>query len=139
MQIELQMNPSRGLCECCESWMMTCFYLCSVSDMGHLLPHQLCFLLISLLACHCPAVSGLFEWLRQTEAPPAAAAAPPPPAAVVPALLAKDAQFEINTADEKFLAEAKHLEISQLDSCHYRVKSSLWAFKSTLLIFSPSP
>uniref|UniRef100_A0A3Q3X1H1 Uncharacterized protein n=1 Tax=Mola mola TaxID=94237 RepID=A0A3Q3X1H1_MOLML len=46
--------------------------------------------------------------------------ATPPPATVVPALLEKDAQFEMATVDEKFLAEAKHMEISPLDSCHYR-------------------
>ncbi|XP_022076314.2 protein brambleberry [Acanthochromis polyacanthus] len=89
-----------------------------------LLFHRLHLLLmISLLACHCPAVSGLFEWLRQTEAPPAAA--PPSPAPVVPALLAKDAQFEMETADEKFLAEAKQLQRSPLDSCHCRVVAQL--------------
>ncbi len=101
------------------------FALRSVPDMGRLLIHRLCFLLISMLACQCPAVSGLFEWLKRTEAPPAA---PPPPAAA-PALVAKDAQFEMATADEKFLAEAKQMEISPLDSCHYRVKLSLWALK----------
>ncbi|XP_070765554.1 protein brambleberry [Enoplosus armatus] len=93
--------------------------------MGHLLIHHLCFLLVGLLACQCPAVSGLFEWLRQTEAPPAAA--PPLSAAGVPALVAKDAQFEMATADEKFLAEAKQMEISPLDSCHYRVVARLKA------------
>ncbi|XP_045905555.1 protein brambleberry isoform X1 [Micropterus dolomieu] len=93
-------------------------------NMGRLLIHHLYFLLISLLACHCPTVSGLFEWLRQTEAPPAAA---PPPPSVVPALLAKDAQFEMATADEKFLAEAKQMDISQLDGCHYGVVAQLKA------------
>lgn len=77
----------------------------------------LILLTVSMLACWCPAVSGLFEWLRRAEAPPAAASPPP----VVPALLAKDAKFEMVTADEKFLAEAKQLELSPLDSCHYRV------------------
>ncbi|KAM9358582.1 protein brambleberry [Symphorus nematophorus] len=91
--------------------------------MGHPLIHHLCFLLISVLVCQCPAVSGLFEWLRRTEPPPPAAALPP--AAAVPALLAKDAQFEMATADEKFLAEAKNMEISPLDSCHYRVVARL--------------
>lgn len=91
----------------------------TVPDMGRLLIHHLCFLLISMLACQCPAVSGLFEWLRRTEAPPPTAAAA---AAVAPALVAKDAQFEMATADEKFLAEAKQMEISPLDSCHYRVQ-----------------
>lgn len=88
--------------------------------MVHLLIHQFYFLLVSMLACQCPTVSGLFEWLRGREAPPPAAAAASPPAAV-PALLVKNAQFEMATADEKFLAEAKHMEISPLDSCHYKV------------------
>ncbi|XP_044216967.1 protein brambleberry [Thunnus albacares] len=97
--------------------------------MGHLLLHHLYFLLISMLACQCPAVSGLFEWLRQTDnpPPPAAAAAAPPSPAAAPAFLAKDAQFEITTADEKFLAEAKQLELSPLDSCHHRVVARLKA------------
>uniref|UniRef100_A0A3P8R3G6 Brambleberry n=1 Tax=Astatotilapia calliptera TaxID=8154 RepID=A0A3P8R3G6_ASTCA len=72
---------------------------------------------------HCLAVNGLFEWLRLTEAP--RAAAPLQPAAVAPAHLAKDAQFEMATADEKFLAEAKQMELSPLDSCHYRVIARL--------------
>lgn len=94
--------------------------------MGQLLIPQLYFLLIiSVLACRCPTVSGLFDWLRRTEAPPATASAPP--AAAVPALLAKDAQFEMATADEKFLAEAKQMELSPLDSCHYRVVARLKA------------
>ncbi|XP_072244748.1 protein brambleberry [Leuresthes tenuis] len=67
-----------------------------------------------------PAASGLFEWLRQTPPPPAA---PPPSPAAAP--LREDAQFELATADEKFLAEAKQLELSPLDSCHYRVVAQL--------------
>lgn len=77
-----------------------------------------------MLACWSPAVNGLFEWLKGTEAPPPApqaAAAPPPSAAEVPALLEKDARFEMTTADERFLAESKLMELSPLDSCHYRV------------------
>ena len=114
--------------------------LCCVSDMGRPLIRHLCFLLISMLACQCPAVSGLFEWLRRTEAPSPAAAASSPPsaaAATVPALLTKDAQFEMATADEKFLAEAKNMELSPLDSCHYRVKLSL-EIQSFSLSFLPS-
>lgn len=92
--------------------------------MGHLLIHYPHLLLtVSMLACQCLAVNGLFEWLRLTEAP--RAAAPPQPAAVAPAHLAKDAQFEMATADEKFLAEAKQMELSPLDSCHYRVIARL--------------
>lgn len=82
-------------------------------------------LLIAVLVCPAPAVSGLFEWLRQPErrsSPPASPpASPPPPASVAPAVHAKDARFEMVAVDEKFLAEAKHMEISPLDSCHYGV------------------
>ncbi|XP_034386514.1 protein brambleberry [Cyclopterus lumpus] len=99
--------------------------------MGPLLVHHRYLLLICMLACWSPAVNGLFEWLKGTEAPPAAAAAagppPPPSAAEVPALLAKDARFEMTTADERFLAESKLMELSPLDSCHYRVVAQLKA------------
>lgn len=90
------------------------FVFCFVADMAHL------YLLICMLACHCP-VSGLFDWLKGGSAPKAAAAAAPPPppeAAEVPA------QFEMVTADERFLAEAKQMEISPLDGCHYKVNKS---------------
>uniref|UniRef100_A0A3Q2W471 Brambleberry n=2 Tax=Haplochromis burtoni TaxID=8153 RepID=A0A3Q2W471_HAPBU len=96
---------------------------CSDPDMGHLIHYLHLLLTVSMLACQCLAVNGLFEWLRLTEAP--RAAAPLQPAAVAPAHLAKDAQFEMATADEKFLAEAKQMELSPLDSCHYRVIARL--------------
>ncbi|CAK6964467.1 protein brambleberry [Scomber scombrus] len=92
-----------------------------------LLHHHMHFLLILLLlVCQFPVVSGLFEWLKQIDNPPAA---PPSPAAapVAPGLLAKDAQFEITTADEKFLAESKQLQLSPLDSCHHGVVARLKA------------
>lgn len=87
-----------------------------------MLPDVLIHLLITVLVCPAP-VSGLFEWLRQSErrSPPPPPAAAPPPASVAPTLLAKEARFEMVIADEKFLAEAKHMEISPLDSCHYGV------------------
>lgn len=87
-----------------------------------MLHHVLLHLLLTALVCPAPAVSGLFEWLRWPDrrSPPPAAA--PPPASVAPTLLAKEARFEMVVADEKFLAEAKHLEISRLDSCHYSVR-----------------
>ncbi|XP_061883484.1 protein brambleberry [Entelurus aequoreus] len=67
--------------------------------------------------------------------PPAAAELLPPPAAepLPPAaqlstvILAKDAPFEMATADEKFLAEAKQMALSPLDTCHQRVVSRLTA------------
>lgn len=83
--------------------------------------HQLCLLLIGTLVYQPLTASGLFEWLRRAEAPPPAEE-PPQPADLLPAPLAKDARFEMATADEKFLAEAKHFEISPLESCHYRVR-----------------
>ncbi|KAM4738716.1 protein brambleberry [Anableps anableps] len=89
--------------------------------MGHLLIHHP-LLLITVCMLVCPAVSGLFDWLRITQPPPAAAPPSPP---VAPVLLAKDAQFEMVTSDERFLAEAKQLELSPLDSCHYRVVARL--------------
>ncbi|XP_040896592.1 protein brambleberry isoform X2 [Toxotes jaculatrix] len=99
--------------------------------MGRLLILHLRYvLLIVMLACQCPAVSGLFEWLRQATPPPAAP--PPPAAAVAPAHLAKDAEFEMATADEKFLADAKQMELSPLDSCHYRVVARLKASCASL-------
>lgn len=105
------------------------FVFSCVSDMIHPPIHRLCLLLIGMLTCQSPTVSGLFEWLRRMDAPPPATESPPP-GAVVPVPLAKDAKFEIATADEKFLAEAKHLEISPLESCHYRVRTdeiaTLW-------------
>lgn len=73
-------------------------------------------LLLTACILASPAVSGLFEWLRSAPLP---AAAPPSP----PAHLEKDAPFEMMTADEKFLAEAKQMEHSPLTSCHYNVKS----------------
>lgn len=85
---------------------------------------QLCLLLIGSLLCQPRPASGLFEWLRRTEAPPPPAVEPPQPADALPAPLAKDAPFEMAIADEKFLAEAKHLEMSPLESCHYRVRIS---------------
>ncbi|KAL6108389.1 uncharacterized protein ACO6RY_18922 [Pungitius sinensis] len=97
--------------------------------MARLPIHHLYFLLMCMLACQCPAVNGLFEWLKGKETPPAAATQPPAaaPAAPVPTLLAKDAWFEMKTVDEGFLAESKQIELSPLDSCHYRVVAQLKA------------
>ncbi|KAF3690431.1 Protein brambleberry Precursor [Channa argus] len=70
-------------------------------------------------------VGGLFEWLKTTETAPASALSPP--VAAAPKHLAKDAQFEMVSVDDKFLAEAKQMELSPLDSCHYRVVARLKA------------
>lgn len=96
--------------------------------------HQLCLLLIGTLIYQPLTASGLFEWLRRAEAPPpppppAVEPPPPLPADLLPAPLAKDARFEMATADEKFLAEAKHFEISPLESCHCRVRIAALPFR----------
>ncbi|XP_061832404.1 protein brambleberry [Nerophis lumbriciformis] len=59
--------------------------------------------------------------------PPAAAEPLPPAAQLSTVILAKDASFEMATADEKFLAEAKQMALSPLDTCHQRVVSRLKA------------
>jgi len=104
-------------------------------DMVQPLIHRLQFML-TVCMLTCPAASGLFEWLRQTQPPPAA---PPPSPAAAP--LIEDAQFELATADEKFLAEAKQMELSPLDSCHYRVNMSSGAlnfsFEGHITILMP--
>ncbi|XP_034035306.1 protein brambleberry [Thalassophryne amazonica] len=78
--------------------------------------------LIGLMICSWPVVSGLFEWLRRTHPEPVPPPQYPP---VSPVALAKNAQFEMTTTDEKFLAEVKEIELSPLDSCHYKVVSRL--------------
>ncbi|XP_041696159.2 protein brambleberry isoform X2 [Coregonus clupeaformis] len=78
-------------------------------------------LLVCVLASRCGPVNGFFDWLKPTQ-PGAPALAP----SLVPGLPGGDAQpFEMTIADEKFLAEAKNMELSPLDSCHYRVVAQL--------------
>lgn len=100
-----------------ENKLLACF--CVDPDMVPLLTPRSHFLL-AICVLTCPPVSGLFEWLKNSWTPPAAAPPPPPPP---PAPLTKDAQFEMMTADEKFLTEAKQLELHPLDSCHYKVNT----------------
>ncbi|XP_037105283.1 protein brambleberry isoform X2 [Syngnathus acus] len=88
--------------------------------MGHLLSYRNCLLLLCIFSNWIPATTGLFEWLRQTEHPPAETA---PPSA--DAILAKEAQFEMSTGDERFLSEAKQMELNPLDSCHHKVVAQL--------------
>uniref|UniRef100_A0A665T2Z4 Brambleberry n=1 Tax=Echeneis naucrates TaxID=173247 RepID=A0A665T2Z4_ECHNA len=92
---------------------MACLLIC----------HRWCLLLAIALTCQGPGVSGLFDWLRHAEAPPVPTA--PPPVGVAPALLTKEARFEMSTMEEKFLSEAKQLELSPLDGCHHRVVAQL--------------
>ncbi|XP_072295303.1 protein brambleberry [Eucyclogobius newberryi] len=87
----------------------------AASDMARLPAHH--GLVFALLLCHCPVTCGLFEWLRRSESPPASSSAP--------ALLDKDAQFEIAIVDDKLMAEAKQMQLSPLDSCHHKVVAHL--------------
>lgn len=91
------------------------------ADMAHSWRDCTRCLLFVLLFFHCPAVCGWFEWLKRTEVPPASQPPAPSPADIPP----KDAQFEMATADERFLAEAKQMELSPLGSCHQRVVAQL--------------
>ncbi|XP_065442459.1 protein brambleberry-like isoform X3 [Chrysemys picta bellii] len=62
--------------------------------------------------------SGFFGWLRQGAAPERDPV-PPTPAPASRSL--PNAPFEMTTGDERFLAEARHLDLSPLDSCHHKV------------------
>lgn len=75
-------------------------------------------LLVCVLAL-CGVADALFEWMKKVEPAPASVPpAVPTPLTAVP----KDAPpFEMSVADEKVLAEAKLLDMSPLDSCHFRV------------------
>uniref|UniRef100_A0A3B3ZLP6 Protein brambleberry n=1 Tax=Periophthalmus magnuspinnatus TaxID=409849 RepID=A0A3B3ZLP6_9GOBI len=93
-------------------------------------PSHNCFV-FALLIFHSPGVCGLFEWMRKTESgpassqPAASSSAASSSAASSSALLTKDAQFEMALVDETFLAEAKQMQLSPLDSCHHKVVARL--------------
>ncbi|CAL8309278.1 unnamed protein product [Lota lota] len=77
-------------------------------------------LLFCVLALKCHVSNGLFEWLKpaqQTPPAPTLPAAGPPAKHSIP--------FEMTTADEKFLAEAKQMDLSPLGSCHYKIVAQL--------------
>ncbi|XP_054841918.1 protein brambleberry-like [Eublepharis macularius] len=80
-----------------------------------------CFLLFVLLLISEPSV-GFFGWLTRRASPenhPTPQAAAPDPGNLSPV------PFEMTTGDDRFLAEARHLDLSPLDSCHYEVISQL--------------
>uniref|UniRef100_A0A8C5REH8 Protein brambleberry-like n=1 Tax=Laticauda laticaudata TaxID=8630 RepID=A0A8C5REH8_LATLA len=68
--------------------------------------------------------SGFFGWLTQKASPTPTPNPEPAAAALDPASLAK-VPFEMDTADEHFLAEAQAADRSLLDSCHHKVISQL--------------
>ncbi|CAL8254848.1 unnamed protein product [Merluccius merluccius] len=88
--------------------------------MAQFVLRRLCSLLFCVLAFKCHVSSGLFEWLKSAQQTPPAQALPasgPPAKDSVP--------FEMTIADEKFLAEAKQMDLSPLGSCHYKVVAQL--------------
>ncbi|KAM9495788.1 protein brambleberry-like isoform 1-T2 [Clarias gariepinus] len=90
--------------------------------------HVICLdpwmLLVCVLAL-CGEADAFFEWMKKpAPAPPSV----PPAIPSHPTAVRSDASpFEMSVTDEKILAEAKLLDISPLDSCHFRVVSQLKA------------
>ncbi|XP_053251148.1 protein brambleberry-like [Podarcis raffonei] len=77
---------------------------------------------LSLLLLLVASSSGFFGWLTRSGTPEKAPVppAPPPDPARLPHV-----PFEMTTADERFLAEARRLDLSPLDSCHHKVVAQL--------------
>ncbi|KAM4029472.1 protein brambleberry-like isoform 2-T3 [Anomaloglossus baeobatrachus] len=83
---------------------------------------HVCLLFLVVLL---PAGSGaFFGWFTRKSS--SVSSAPQKEPAPDPLSL-PSAPFEMTTTDEKFLAEAKIMELSPLDSCHYKVVSHLRA------------
>ncbi|KAM6457700.1 protein brambleberry-like isoform 2-T4 [Liasis olivaceus] len=68
--------------------------------------------------------SGFFGWLTQRASPAHVPEPDPLAAAPDPASLGQ-VSFEMNTADERFLAETQPVDLSLLDSCHHKVIAQL--------------
>ncbi|KAK7117033.1 hypothetical protein R3I94_022549 [Phoxinus phoxinus] len=84
------------------------------------------FVTLWLLSMQYGEVEAFFDWLKKPE--PAPEPAPPPPEPVSSILLQGETPaFEMSVVDEKFLAEAKQMDLSPLDSCHFRVVAQLKA------------
>ncbi|TRY85900.1 hypothetical protein DNTS_011921 [Danionella cerebrum] len=85
---------------------------------------------VLLWVCGLQNVDAFFDWLKTPEPKPAPS---PTSESITPILLQREAPpFEISIIDEKFLAEAKQMELSPLDSCHFRVVAQLKATCSSL-------
>ncbi|XP_053101637.1 protein brambleberry-like isoform X2 [Hemicordylus capensis] len=87
-----------------------------------------CWCLFTFLLLIAPS-AGFFGWLTRSTAPESPPA--PPTAAPNPGHL-PHVPFEMTTADERFLAEARLLHSSPLDSCHQKVVAQLQASCSDL-------
>uniref|UniRef100_A0A671QJ72 Protein brambleberry-like n=1 Tax=Sinocyclocheilus anshuiensis TaxID=1608454 RepID=A0A671QJ72_9TELE len=86
------------------------------------------FVMLWVLIVQYGEVDAFFDWLKKSAPAPA-----PPQESIVPILLhGESPAFEISVVDEKFLAEAKQMELSPLDSCHFQVVAQLKATCSGL-------
>uniref|UniRef100_A0A8C1U2T4 Brambleberry n=1 Tax=Cyprinus carpio TaxID=7962 RepID=A0A8C1U2T4_CYPCA len=86
------------------------------------------FVMLWVLSVQYGEVDAFFDWLQKPAPTPA-----PPPESIAPILLhGETPPFEMSVVDEKFLAEAKQMELSPLDSCHFRVVAQLKATCSGL-------
>ncbi|KAJ8278214.1 hypothetical protein GJAV_G00085160 [Gymnothorax javanicus] len=81
-------------------------------------------ILVVLGSC-CGATDAFFSWMKKGSEEP-----PPPQPSPVP--VEYSPPFEMSVADDKFLAEAKQMELTPLDSCHYRVVAQLKSTCSSL-------
>ncbi|XP_067292294.1 protein brambleberry isoform X2 [Pseudorasbora parva] len=87
------------------------------------------FVPLMLLSVQYGEVDAFFDWLKKPEPAPA----PPPQEPIASILLQGETPaFEMTVVDEKFLAEAKQMDLSPLDSCHFRVVAELKATCSGL-------
>jgi len=84
---------------------------------GSFLRMGLWFVMLWVLSMQYGEVEAFFDWLKKPE--PAPAPAPEPVSSIL--LQGDTPAFEISVVDEKFLAEAKQMDLSPLDSCHFRV------------------
>ncbi|KAJ6661453.1 hypothetical protein lerEdw1_014362, partial [Lerista edwardsae] len=73
--------------------------------------------------------SGFFSWLTRSSTPESHLV--PPTAAPDPEKL-PHVPFEMTSADERFMTEARQLDLSPLDSCHYKVVAQLQSSCSAL-------
>ncbi|XP_052453876.1 protein brambleberry isoform X4 [Carassius gibelio] len=74
------------------------------------------FVVLWVLSVQYGGVDAFFDWLKK----PAPAPAPPQESIDTILLHGETPAFEMSVVDEKFLAEAKQMELSPLDSCHFR-------------------
>ncbi|XP_061463079.1 protein brambleberry-like isoform X3 [Rhineura floridana] len=86
------------------------------------LDHWVLILLLPLVLIVAPS-SGFFGWLTQSRTPESQPESPT--LAPDPRHLSHDVPFEMTTADESFLVEARQLDLSPLDSCHHKVIAQL--------------